>query len=281
MGVRRGTIAAQPRTQDSLVVSADGDSWFLLNASPEIARQLESFPKLHPRRLRDSPLAGILLSNGDLDHCLGLLSLRESHPLRLYCTERVRRGFSEENRLFATLQRFPGQLTWCDLPLLAEQPLVLTDGSASGLSVRAVPMPGGGPLHLKGLGNEPSDNVGFVITEMHSGKTCAYLPAVAALTPAVSALAAEVDVLFIDGTFWSSDELVSLGIGKRRAEDMSHCPIGGAGGSLELLMRLPHVRRIYTHINNTNPILREDSPEHGAVRAAGVEIAHDGMELQL
>jgi pyrroloquinoline quinone biosynthesis protein B len=282
VGVRRGTISAVARTQESLAVSADGDSWFLLNASPEIRQQIESFHKLHPRGQRDSPIQGIVLTNGDLDHCLGLLSLRESQPLALYSSERILRGFSEGNVLYRTLQRFEGQVTWRCLSLDAEpEPLLLLNGEPSGLTLRAFAVPGKPALHLDQSKVDPGDNLGLVIHDTRTNQRLAYMAAVGARSTAVASAAGAADAVFFDGTFWSSDELIALGASTRRAEEMAHWPMGGRDGSLAFLAELGHVRRIYIHINNTNPVLREDSPERARVSAAGVEVAFDGMELEL
>lgn len=282
VGVRRGTLRAQPRTQESVAVSADGVSWFLLNASPEIRQQIESFAPLHPRTLRDTPIQGIVLSNGDLDHCLGLLSLRESQPLALYSTERILRGFSEGNVLYRTLQRFDGQAAWHVLELGGEErPLRLLDGAPSGLSLRAFAAPGKAALHLDQSNPVPGDNLGLLIRDDRTKKSLSYIPAVGQSSAAVVAAASEADAVFFDGTFWSSDELIALGASTRRAEDMAHWPIGGPEGSLKFLAQLPAARRVYIHINNTNPILREDSDERARVEAARVEVAFDGMELEL
>jgi pyrroloquinoline quinone biosynthesis protein B len=259
-----------------VAVSADGERWYLLNASPEIRQQIESFPSLHPRGPRHSPIEAILLTNGDLDHCLGLLSLRESHPLVVYATERVRRGFTEGNILYRTLERFPEQVTWRHLKLGREEEL----GPA--LRVEAVPVPGKPPLHLEGLTPaDAEDNVGFRIREVATGRVLAYLSGVGGLTPAVYQAAEEADAVFFDGTFWTSDELPALGLGTKRAEQMAHMPVGGCGGSLAALGPLRASRRVFIHLNNTNPLLDERSPERAAVAAAGWEIAEDGMELTL
>jgi pyrroloquinoline quinone biosynthesis protein B len=270
------------RTQESVALSADGDSWFLLNASPEIRQQIESFSKLHPRAQRDTPIQGIVLTNGDLDHALGLLSLRESQPLALYSTQRVHRGFSEGNVLYRTLQRFDGQLTLHALELgAAEGPLRLLNGDASGLSLQAFAAPGKAALHLDQSNPEPGDNIGLLIRDERTGKRLAYIPAAGASSAEVVAAASAADAVFFDGTFWSSDELIALGASTRRAEDMAHWPIGGPEGSLRFLASLPAARRVLIHINNTNPMLREDSAERALVNAAGVEVAFDGMELEL
>jgi pyrroloquinoline quinone biosynthesis protein B len=275
----RGVVA---RTQESVAISADGESWFLLNASPEVRAQIESFPALHPRAARHSPIAGIVLTNGDLDHCLGLLSLRESYPLGLYATASVERGFREGNVLHRTLQRFTGQLRFEQLELGKARTLARADGSPSGLSIEAVPVPGKLPIHLEAL-CRPSDedNIGLLIREPARGRTLGYFPAVAGPSPQLTAAAAEVDCLFLDGTFWSSDELPRLGLGEKRAEDMAHWPVGGERGSLEFLRGLSVPRKIYIHINNTNPVLRSDGGEAAQLSAAGVELAQDGLEFTL
>jgi pyrroloquinoline quinone biosynthesis protein B len=280
-GVRRGTLRATPRTQESVAVSAESGSWFLLNVSPEIRGQIEGFEPLHPRGARDTPIHGVILTNGDLDHCLGLLSLRESEPLVVYATERVRRGFTEGNVLFRTLERFEGQLTWRRLRLGTPEDLMLKSGKPSGLRVCALPVPGKPPLHLAGAGADPEDNIGLCIDEARTGKVLAYLPAVGAMAEPVAQAVAGADAVFFDGTFWSSEELPSLGVGNKRAEEMAHWPVGGPKGSLSTLRQLPSAFRILIHLNNTNPLLRDDSPERKTVEAAGVAVAYDGMELSL
>ena len=278
-GVRRATGEARARTQESIAVSADGEAWFLLNVSPEVRAQVESFQGLWPRARRHSPLAGILLTNGDLDHCLGLLSLRESHPLVVYATESVRAGFQTGNVLYRTLERFAGQVTWRALALGREQPL---GGDDSPLRVTAVAAPGKLPLHLEQL-RAPSaeDNVGFVVRDERTGGRLAYFSGVAGPSAGVARAAEGAGALFFDGTFWSSDELIAAGLGTRRAEEMAHWPVGGEGGSLAFLGRAGARRRILIHVNNTNPILREGGPERRALAAAGIEVAEDGMELAL
>ena len=282
VGIRRGTIAARARTQESIAVSADAECWFLLNASPEIRAQIEGFPGLHPRAPRHSPIAGILITNGDLDHCLGLLSLRESQRLAVYATERVRLGFTSENVLYATLERFPGQVSWRKLELGRTVELTLPDGRPSGLEVEPVAVPGQPPLHLKArLAPSPEDNIGFRIRDRRTGGVLAYFSGIAAPNAALRAALDAADCIFLDGTFWSSDELIALGLGERRAEDMAHWPIGGPQGSLASLNGIGRGPRLFIHVNNTNPILCEDSPERESVRAAGWDVAHDGLELEI
>jgi pyrroloquinoline quinone biosynthesis protein B len=280
--VREGTIRAVARTQESVAVSADGTGWFLLDVSPEVRGQIESFPPLHPRGPRHSPIQGILLVNGDLDHCLGLFSLRESHPLVVYATERVRRGVTEENGFYRTLERFPGQVTWRTLKPGREEELAGEGGRPSGLTVEPLAVPGKPALHLEGrFPPDPEDNIGVRVREVATGRVLAYFPAAGAITPPVREALEDADCVFFDGTFWAEDELPALGLGDKRAQAMAHLPVGGPAGSLERLAGLRARRRVFIHVNNTSPMLREDSPEHAAVRQAGWEVAWDGMDFQV
>ena len=280
-GLRAGTIRATPRSQESVAVSAAGDRWLLLNVSPEIRSQIEAFPALHPRGPRHSPIGALALTSGDLDRCLGLFSLREWHPLAVYATDRVRAGLADGNVIFRTLQRFPGQVSWRPLKLGREEPVLGADGEPMGLWIQAVPVPGKVPVHLETLmPPDPEDNVGLRVRDT-AGRRLAYFSSVARLDEPTREAMADADCLFFDGTFWSSDELPALGLGTMRAEDMAHLPVGGEGGSLAAVSGLRASRRIYIHLNNTNPLLREDSPEWATVRAAGWEVAFDGMEVEL
>jgi pyrroloquinoline quinone biosynthesis protein B len=282
-GVRGGSIRASARTQECVAVSADGESaWVLLNCSPEIRSQIESFPPLHPRGPRDSPIAAIVLTNGDLDHCLGLLSLRESHRLTVYATDAVQRGFTRGNVLYRTLERFPGQVTWRLMKIGCAEAIVDADGRPTGLTAEAIVTPGKPPVHLEEQKSpEPEDSVGVCVREVRTGRVLAYLSGVASITDDVRRALTGADAVFFDGTFWSSDELPAQGLGSKRAEQMAHLPVAGPNGSLAQLAGVRAGRRIYIHVNNTNPMLREDSSERAAVTAAGWDVAWDGMEVRL
>lgn len=273
-GVRAGSIQATPRTQESLALSDDGERWFLINASPEIRAQIEGFKPLWPKDKRHSPIAGLLLTNGDLDHCLGLLSLRESHPLSLYATDAVRAGFTENNVLYKTLQRFDGQVRW---NRLAPGVPVSLGGT---LSVTAFALPGKRPLHLEDRPGSIEDNVGLRFFDSATQVVVAYASACAGPSPELEQLVEGAHVVFFDGTFFSSDELPSLGIGTRTAEQMAHWPLGGEKGSLRFLEKLKS-KNVLIHLNNTNPVLRDDSSERRLLTDARVEVAFDGMELTL
>ncbi len=280
-GLRDGTIDAIARTHESIALSADDERWVLVNASPEIRLQIESFPGLHPRGSRHSPIAAIVLTNGDLDHCLGLLSLRESQPLVVYATDRVRRGFSEDNALCRTLERFPGQLTWRRLALGVATPIDGTDGPTD-LTIEAVAVPGKPPIHLeRQFARHPEDNVGLRVRDGRTDSVLAYFPAAAAVTEDVHHALVDADCVFFDGTFWSSDELIREGLSDRSAAAMAHIPVGGPNGSLDALAAITARARFFTHLNNTQPLLREDSHERAASLARGWDVAADGMELVL
>lgn len=282
-GVREGLIKAIPRTQESVCLSADEEDWFLLNASPDIRSQIESFGPLHPRRSRATPIQAIFLTNGDLDHCLGLLSLRENHRIVVYATEAVRCGFTERNVLYRTLQRFTDQITWRSLKLGVEEIVLRADGCPSGLTVKAMAVPGKPPVHLEGLvsPDNPGMNVGLRFRQATNGRVLAYLSAVGSITPSVYEGLEGADCVMFDGTFWSSDELSAPGFLEKSAEDLAHWPVGGQRGSLAMLSKLTAPRRVFIHINNTNPMLREDSTERKIVEAAGWRVAWDGMEIRL
>ena len=278
---RAGTGRVRPRTQDALALEAAPGVWFLINASPDVHRQIQAHPELAPRAGRATPIHGVVLTNGDLDHTLGLFSLRENTPLALYATESVRRGLVEGNTIFRTLERFPGQSAWKRLVLNAPTELLGPDGQPTGVTVTAVPLPGKVPKHLEGLAPpSPEDNVGLWIRDTRTGKLAVLATAAGAAGDYVARMDGA-DACFFDGTFWTSDELPRLGLGTARAEDMAHLPISGERGSLALLAGVRAGRKVFTHINNTNPMLVEGSPERRAVEAAGWEVAADGLEIEL
>jgi len=276
--VRAGDRRVTARTQDSIAVrGAGGGRWLLVNASPDVLRQIERFEELWPHGRRSTPIAAVALTNGDLDHVLGLLSLRESEPMRLLATLAVRAGLVERNAVLRTLARTPDQVSWTDLELGRE--VVLEE---AGVGVTALAAPGKLPVHLAGI-SDPSaeDNVALRIRDLtHDGRTIVVATSVGTLS-GVDRLLEGASAIFFDGTFWSSDELVVQGLGKATAVDMAHVPVGGGAGSLARLENSKAARKIYTHVNNTNPMLLDGSPERLAVERAGWEVAFDGMEISL
>jgi pyrroloquinoline quinone biosynthesis protein B len=275
--VRHGSTDIEARTQDSVLVTTDdGEAAFLLNASPDILAQVARAPSLTPRALRHTPIAGVVLTSGDLDHCLGLLSLREDQPFSIYATFEVQARLRERNVLFRTLARSPEHVLWRTLELDRRTPLLDADGTPTGIELTAFALPGKVPRHLEGLfAEEPGDQVGLRLSE--GSEVLVYASSVAS-TEATDPHWEEATCLLFDGTFYTSDELTRLGISERNAEQMAHLPVAGESGSSVRLAGLGS-RRIYTHVNNTNPMLVRGSRERIAVERLGWEVAHDGMEL--
>lgn len=272
VSVRAGAPGLRARTQDSLIVEATAarDRFVLVNTSPDVLAQIKSTPALWPRAPRHSPIAAIVLTNGDLDHVLGLFSLRESYPLALYATEAVWRGL-EESVFLRTMRRFEGQLVKHVLPIGRETQLADAGGEALGVRIEALPMRGKLPVHLDGRTASAEDNVALRIDD-GSGPSLVYAAAFASLEGADFA---RDTVVMLDGTFFTEDELVQQGLSKAVAKDMAHLPVSLSMAALRHLA----ARKIYTHVNNTNPMLDETSTEHRRVLEAGFEIAHDGMEV--
>jgi pyrroloquinoline quinone biosynthesis protein B len=271
--VRDGSRPARPRTQSSVAVSADRRRWSLLNASPDVRTQLGSCTDLHPDGARGVPLQAVLLTDGELDHTLGLLLLREGGGLVLHATQATRDTLYDGTSLLRTLEAYC-PVEWRPVVPGVDVPL------ADGLSYRAFDVPTTKRARF-GSGTREGRVVGYRLTDERSGRALVHLPVLQELTPEVCAQLEDCSCLFVDGTCWSDDELVRLGRGRRTAREMGHLPISGPGGSLAQLVPLPIERRIYVHVNNTNPILLEDSPERRAVEEHGLEVAVDGLELEV
>jgi pyrroloquinoline quinone biosynthesis protein B len=272
-----GDPRVAPRTQSGLAVSADGRHWILLNASPDLRQQILATPALRPAGPgRTSPIEAVLLTNGELDHVAGLLSLRERQPLCLLATAPTFAAL-DANPLFRALDR---ELVARGL-LHPEEPVDL-------LGLRLLPfmVPGKVPLYQEGasqegvaLGEETEQVLGLEISD--GGRRCLYVPNCAKITPALCRRLAGADLLFFDGTTFSDNEMLRLGLSSKTAARMGHVAMDGDGGSLAGLAAVPVGRRVYLHLNNSNPVLVEGSDERVLVEAAGWEIAHDGMELAL
>ena len=270
--VRDGTRPARARTQSSIAVSPDRERWFLFNASPDVRAQIEAFPGLHPGADRATPLQAVLLTDAELDHTLGLLLLREGRGIRLHATAATHATLTSGTGVLTTLERYcPVEWT----PVVPGQEV-----SLGGISYRAFDVPTAKHDRF-GTGTDEGRVVGYRLTDEATGAVAVYLPGVQELTPAVLDQLDGAGCLLIDGTCWGDDELVRLGLASKTAHDMGHLAVGGPGGSLERLSRLPIDRRIYVHVNNTNPMLLEDSPERRAVEQGGMEVAHDGLEVEI
>jgi pyrroloquinoline quinone biosynthesis protein B len=262
-------------------VSGDDRHWFLLNASPDVLAQVESFPPLLPRgAVRGTGIEAVLLTNADLDQTLGLLLLREGEALVVHATPAVRRSLTEGLNLAAVLACYSG-VTW-HVPPAELRPLPRRDGSPSGLRYVAFAVPGKPPRYREhGPEPSPGDTVGYCFQDEATGGRLAFVPHVAALDDRLLGWLADCDAILLDGTFWSEDELHVAGAGGLGAGAMGHLPVGGPRGSLGRVGRLPALHKVYLHVNNTNPMLREGSPERQAVEAAGMGVGFDGMEFLL
>jgi pyrroloquinoline quinone biosynthesis protein B len=269
--VRSGAGVA--RTQSSVAVSADGRSWFLINASPDVRTQIEASPALHPRGDRATPLEAVLLTDAELDHTLGLLLLREARAVTLYATPAVQKTLRDGSGILSLLERYCA-VEWRAVVPGADLPL------ADGLSCRAFDVPTAKRDRF-GTGVDHGRVVGYRLTDERSGGTLVYLPGVQALTPGVRAEIEGCDCLLIDGTCWRDDELVRLGLAGKTSREMGHLPIDGPDGSLAQLPSLGVGRTIFVHMNNTNPVLLAGSPERRAVEDSGIDVAVDGLEVEV
>ena len=283
--LRAGTFRGKARTQAQVAISADAVSWFLLGASPDLRAQIEASPELHPREgVRQSPIAGAVLVNADIDHVLGLLLLRELQPLRVYVTDSIRRILTEDNSMFAMLQRVPAQVSWTSFAPRKTFPLENPAGDDSGLRCRALSLGTHYPAYVspqrQSALTSGEASLGLIV-ESPSGKRLAYMSAVPQIDDALMKELEFADVLLFDGTFWSNDELIRIQGSGQTALQMGHVPVSSAEGSLNKLGGLRRPRKIYVHINNTNPMLNEAGPEYRQVREAGWEIAEDGCQFDL
>jgi pyrroloquinoline quinone biosynthesis protein B len=269
-----GDPRVKPRTQASLAVSADGERWILLNASPDLRAQIQANPRLHPRgTARGSPIAAVVLTGAEIDQTAGLLSLRERSPFALYATAATLAALAD-NPMFTALAA----------GVVTRRAVVPGERFAlgGGLEAELFLVPGKVPLYLEGddpdTASESAANVGVEI--FHGASRLAYVPGAAAVTPAMRQRLERASVIFFDGTLFTDDEMIATCTGEKTGRRMGHMPLDGADGSLTALDGL-RARRIFVHINNTNPILVEDSPERARVAAAGWDVAEDGLEVVL
>lgn len=279
-GVRTGAINAQPRTQSSIAVSADRVNWVLFNASPDILAQLKAFPELQPgRAIRDTAICAIVLMDSQIDHTTGLLMLREGKPLDVYCTQMVHEDLTTGNPIFNILGHYCG-VNWHRIPTAAGESFTIPGGG--GLRFTAVPLRSKAPPYSPHR-HDPheGDNIGMQVKDEATGKSLFYAPGLGEIEPHLKPFLQGSDCLLVDGTCWSDDELIQLGVSAKRSRDMGHLPQSGESGMLRVLQPLSKPRKILIHINNTNPILREDSEERATLDAAGIEVAYDGMEIEL
>lgn len=269
---------AVARTQSSAAVSADGVHWFLLNASPDVREQLARLPAPVPGGMRHVPVEGVVLTDAEVDHTLGVVLLREARKLQVAATDAVRRIIEDDSRVLAVTRAFADV---CVHELRPGRALGLShaDGQPSGLRVTCFPVPAGPPRFASA--EHPNHTVGLVIEDERTGGSCAFVPGSGGLDDELLARLGAADLVLFDGTFWTDDELIGFGIGERTAREMDHLPVSGPDGSLERLRTLPSRHRVYTHINNSNPMLLEDSPERARVEEAGLLVGADGMRFTI
>jgi pyrroloquinoline quinone biosynthesis protein B len=281
-GVRSGAVRAKARTQSSIFVQGDaGADGVLFNASPDILEQIRSHPTLQPgRAIRDTAIAGVVLMDGQIDHATGLFMLRErSRPLPLWCTDPVEEDLTTGNPVLKVLGHYCG---------VARQRIGL-EGSAfevpgaRHLALRAFPLSSKAAPYSPHRDNPvPGDNIGMLITDSRSGRSAFYAPGLGEITPALFDVMSGADAVLVDGTFWTDDEMIGLGLSKKTARDIGHLPQSGEGGMIAWLDRLPAAtRRFLIHINNTNPILDEDSDERAQLKRHRIVPCEDGMTIEI
>jgi pyrroloquinoline quinone biosynthesis protein B len=279
-GYRAGTLHARARTQSSIVVSG-GDAWVLVNASPDILTQLRANPDLQPGlKVRDSALVAIILVDGQVDHTTGLYMLREAvRPWRIWCTASAYDDLTRGNPILSVLSHYCGvEHHRIDLSSAA-----FALDAVPGVRFRALPV-AGKPAPYSPSRDSPliGDNIALLIEDEASGRTALYAPGLGAIDDQVWGAMQSAECVMVDGTFWTDDEMIRLGVSRKHARDIGHLPQSGAGGMLEWLERLPSAtRKILIHINNTNPILDQSSAQAAELARRGIEVAWDGMEIRL
>jgi pyrroloquinoline quinone biosynthesis protein B len=280
-GVRDGSVRAIPRTQSSIAISSDGDRWVLCNASPDLHRQIAATPLLQPRTgVRDTPIAAVLLVDGQIDHTIGLLLLREHRErLDVWTTEAVRSDLTSGLPLLSVLQHYCG-VEWHPIGIDG-RPFQIS--SLPGIDITALPVEGKpGPYSPNRRSPRIGDNIALLFRDVKSSRRVLYAPGLAAITAPINEALHASQCVLVDGTFFRDDEMVAAGVSSKYASELGHLPQSGAGGMIETLSKLPPTaRRILIHINNTNPILDEQSAERAALAEAGIEVAFDGLEIRL
>jgi pyrroloquinoline quinone biosynthesis protein B len=278
-GLRKGRIHARARTQSSIAVTANGLDWLLVNASPDILTQIRDTPDLQPARaVRDSGIAAVLLMDAQIDHVTGLLMLRErGSKLPLLATPEVLSDIASGFPITGILSHYCGVAS-TELP--SDGRTTTVDG-LPGIELQTVAIASKPPPYSPFRGNpRAGDNLGLVIQNPANGARVFYAPGLGAVTPELLQLMASCSVLLVDGTFWTEDEMITQGLSKKKAAEMGHLPQSGPGGMIEQLDKLPRsIRKILIHINNTNPMLIEDSTERAELTRHGIEVARDGMDI--
>lgn len=277
--LRHNKMNGTARTQSSIAVSTDNRNWLLFNTSPDIRAQLEAFPAIQPKEgVRDTGIKAIMLIDSQIDHTTGMLMLREGKPLDVYCTEMVKQDLTSGFPLFTMLE---------DYCTVNHHPIPC-DGS--GFTIPSIEDLRFYTHALKSKAppysphrHDPheGDNVGVIIEQISSGKKLYYSPGLGEIEAHVMTAMQEADCLLVDGTFWTDDEMCTQNISHKKAREIGHLPQSGPGGMIEVLNQVENTRKILIHINNTNPILDEDSEERKTLDAVGIEVSYDGLEIDL
>jgi len=283
-GQRTGTLVAHARTQSSIAVTSDDVDWVLFNTSPDILQQLKANPELQPARsLRDTGIRSIVLMDAQIDHTTGLLMLRESNvPLSIFGTAAVKEDLSTGNPLLRVLDHY-SRVDWHEIEPAHPDSEGIRIPGASDLRFTPLALTSNAPPYSPHR-DQPvaGDTLGMLMHDTGTDKRLFYAPGLGELEPHVQEAMMSSDVVLVDGTMWTDDEMISAGASSKTARSMGHLPQSGPGGMLEWLDRLPaSTRRILIHINNTNPILDENSTERAMLTEQGVEVAFDGMDIEL
>lgn len=278
-GVRTGSIQAKARTQSSIAVSENGTDWVLLNASPDIRQQLFEFKAAQPaRKLRDTGITSVILMDSQLDHTTGLLTLREGCPMNVWCTEMVYQDLTSGFPVFNMLKHWNGGLQYNEInPKQAFK----IDGFEN-LEFLPLIIKSAAPPYSPHR-NDPhdGDNIALIIKDHKTQKQLFYAPGLGKIDDQIMQIMQSSDCVMIDGTLWTDDEMQQTGVGTKTGREMGHLYISGEGGSLSYLNQLSTPKKVLIHINNTNPILNENSSQFAELKANGVEVAYDGMQIEL
>ena len=279
-GYREGKTTIKRRTQSSITISEDGENWVLFNTSPDILEQIHNSPFLHPTKKRETKIKAIVFIDAQIDHTTGLLMLREGCPHPVYCTKEVHEELNTSFPLFKMLEHWDGggtiyneinpNNTAFEIPIMPNHEFY------------AMPLISNAPPYSK-YRDKPrdGDNIGVIVVNKETGKRLFYLPGLGVLQKHIIEEMAKADVLLVDGTLWSNDEMIKNGFSSKLGTDMGHLPLSDRGGLIELLDKLVHPRKILIHINNTNPILDESSLEYKELISHGIEISYDGMRIEI
>jgi len=281
-GFRAGTLNAKARTQSSIAISENGEDWILFNTSPDIRQQMADFPPLQPNRaLRDTGIAHIIFMDSQIDHTTGLLMLREGCPHSIWCTDAVRSDLSENFPLLTMLEHWNGN-TINNIPVNGYEPIKFNIPGFDSLEFIAVPLLSNAPPYSPRRNKpDPGDNIGIKVTDKTTGCSVFYAPGLGQMQPYLIPLMSESDLLLVDGTVWRNDEMQQRGVGTRLGSEMGHLHQSGDDGMIALLDKFDRPRKVLIHINNTNPILDEDSTERSILTKHGIEVAYDGMSFEI